>query len=155
MIRSLPDRLRNMANKPTVPSCTGGTMRTAADVIEANDRYISDLEAEIRVLRAVDKNTDYAAKWREAQAIVDKLPKTKDGVPILPGMELWADFRDGVFHGIAWAQLNNSGKRVPVTFDEPGVELYAGCKVRDTDPLACCLYSTEAAALAAQEAKQP
>lgn len=41
--------------------------------LDAKDRYITDLEAEIRVLRATGANADFAAKWREVRANVDQL----------------------------------------------------------------------------------
>jgi hypothetical protein len=44
-----------------VPNCPS--------VALAKDRqYIADLEAENRILRATEKNVDYEAKWKEAQA---------------------------------------------------------------------------------------
>lgn len=42
--------------------------------LDAAHRYIGDLEAEIRVLRNTDANTNYAALWREAQKMVDAIP---------------------------------------------------------------------------------
>ena len=71
-----------------------------------------------------------------AQAVVDKLPKTVDGVPIVPGMTVWprgdlfiGDEQGAVVKLILWDDLSGE------------VEL---------DARHC--YSTEAAALAAKEA---
>lgn len=46
----------------------------------ATQWYLNEIEAEIQQLRQ---------QLAEAKAIVDKLPKTADGVPIVPKMKLW------------------------------------------------------------------
>lgn len=84
----------------------------------------------------------------EAEAVIAKLPKTADGVPIVPGMEVWCDFRIEVVRGVAFACPDN---RVHVKFDEM-IDLTDGGKVMAdrSDPWVGCVYSTRAAALAAK-----
>jgi len=39
----------------------------AREQLVKDQRHMDDLEKELAVLRATDKNTDFAAKWREAE----------------------------------------------------------------------------------------
>jgi len=48
-----------------------------------------------RFLKLKHSLDDANAKIAELQAMVDKLPKTADGVPITPGMEVFLQFRGG------------------------------------------------------------
>ena len=73
------------------------------------------------------------------RAIVDKLPKTADGVPITPGMDVW-EVIPGTGVICYWC-----GVRI---IDEVGIVAENGSSTRTT-PDRC--YSTEAAAIEAQK----
>ena len=82
-------------------------------------------------------------------AIVEKLPVLGGGTRAVPGMTVWAAFRDGVFRGTVTGVFKER-HRVAVTFDE-SVQICDDEQVRKLRPLASCLYSTQAAAEAAKE----
>jgi hypothetical protein len=74
--------------------------------------------------------------------IVRRLPLTADGVPVVPGMEVWVD-------GTAWS---NKGDRAWNFYDRPftgEIEICTNLWCQ----LASKCYSTREAALAAREAK--
>lgn len=60
-----------------------------ANLPECSREYISDLEEEIEQL----------------EAIVDKLPKTADGVPVTPGMTIWFNTRKSEAKGFIVASV--------------------------------------------------
>lgn len=51
------------------------------------DRYANEYELAIDVAQAVSQRKE--AEIDRLQAIIDKLPKTADGVPVTPGMAIW------------------------------------------------------------------
>jgi len=80
------------------------------------------------------------------RAVVDKLPKTADGVVLFPGTTVWAAFRDGVFRGTVCPCMSEpKNGRAWVTFDKP-IKLADDIWVHDTEPMVSCLYSTRKAA---------
>ena len=76
-------------------------------------------------------------KLAKANAIIDKLPKTADGVPIVPGMRLYSERHQAWGGGI--------GSYVVASLQTTSTS--------DLDWIDGRLYSTEAAALAAKEGK--
>jgi hypothetical protein len=80
------------------------------------------------------------------QAIVDRLPKTRDGVPITPGMEVWTRrLYDGKLF---------SARVEKIVIDEDGLYLVlAGSGARVRDPDEC--FSTREAAEAAEVKQHP
>jgi len=81
------------------------------------------------------------------RAIVEKLPKTADGVPIVPGMYVYCAFRTGTIDGrVAGADL----LRVRVQYGHP-IDITDGGNVMadESDPYTTALYSTRALAEAA------
>lgn len=86
---------------------------------------ISELEAELSAkaveLQAAQSGLRIEKHEREKleadnerlQGIVEKLPKTADGVTVVPGMMAWGAFRDGVVEGaIAGLSPHCSGKQL-------------------------------------------
>ena len=61
-------------------NCAQEALAAANEQLAKDRRHMDDLEAEIRVLRATDKNTDYAAKWRHATAVLDRVMKDCNGL---------------------------------------------------------------------------
>ena len=57
------------------------------------------------VVQAVREATALIAKMlkriRELEAVVEKLPKTADGVPLVPGMAIWVWTDDGLAEDVA------------------------------------------------------
>ena len=105
-------------------------------------------------------NLEYAARLAKAEAIVERLPKTADGVVLFPGTEVWAQFTptDGPYHGVVSSPLSEprSG-RCAITFDEEVSlciedtrEEVDDVRSRWTEPMTAHLYSTRAAAEAAK-----
>ena len=113
---------------------------------------LSNLADEIERLRGKLDEAE-AVRWEKEgeadrlRAIVDKLLKTADGVPVVPGMELWSKpyFEDGEWHGpfrrfglvsdrVVW-MANPMG----TTYGHGGIDLHNS-------------YSTREAAEAAKEA---
>jgi len=45
----------------------------AHDQLVKDRRHMDDLESELHILRATDENVNYAAKWREALALLDRV----------------------------------------------------------------------------------
>jgi len=81
------------------------------------------------------------------RAIVEKLPKTADGVPIVPGMYVYCAFRTGTIDGrVAGADL----LRVRVQYGHP-IDITDGGNVMadESDPYTTALYSTRALAKSA------
>jgi hypothetical protein len=93
------------------------------------------------------QNTE--AELARLQGVVEKLPKTADGVVLFDGETVYASFRDGVFKGevIGGSYRKN---RVGIRFEQT-IQLTDDIAVHETDPLAKCLYSTKAAAEAARD----
>ena len=89
------------------------------------------------------------AELARLQGVVEKLPKTADGVVLFDGETVYASFRDGVFKGevIGGSYRKN---RVGIRFEQT-IQLTDDIAVHETDPLAKCLYSTKAAAEAARD----
>ena len=83
---------------------------------------------------------DILVAMREAKAIIDKLPKTADGVPVTSGTVVWVNNNDGV---------TTAPHRFLGTFgDHPVYNKYA---LPDTSiSISKDCYSTEKAALAAK-----
>jgi hypothetical protein len=56
------------------------------------------------------------ARVRAAEAIVSRLPKTADGVPIVPGMQLWLSEpeRPLVSRIASWREFNNAAEEIYV-----------------------------------------
>ena len=52
-------------------------------------RWPEDLDS------AEDILEELADEIERLQAIIDKLPKTADGVPVVPGMRLWSSYNNG------------------------------------------------------------
>ena len=81
----------------------GAEMRPYDEVIDQPQPCRKCLNEDIERLRAIvdccaaecppdeslEVNERVAVHIAELEAIVDKLPKTADGVPVVPGMELW------------------------------------------------------------------
>jgi len=61
-------------------NCAQEALAAANEQLAKDRRHMDDLEAEIRVLRATDKNTDYAAKWRHATDVLDRVMKDCNGL---------------------------------------------------------------------------
>lgn len=93
--------------------------KLAAEAVERAARAAYDREPETGVWADADPDTQayyladsraaliasgLPARVRELEAIVAKLPKTADGVPIVPGMKLWVPAFDeveddgGIYH---------------------------------------------------------
>jgi len=75
--------------------------RVTVKLSEPEDMFYSD--AEIVELFDGDPETLVIPLLRRAQAaeaLVDKLPQTADGVPVVPGMTVWWVRNDEVWHGI-------------------------------------------------------
>ena len=72
------------------------------------DSCAQELHAECRqALAELQEEND------RLQAIVAKLPKTADGVPVVPGMEVWQDCFDGIKQ--RWAASGIEDDRAMVT----------------------------------------
>lgn len=105
------------------------------DQIGSGDDPVGFLVASHRVL---------ANKLTSLSAIVEKLPKTADGVPIVPGMYVYCAFRTGTIDGrVAGADL----RRVRVQYGHP-IDITDGGNVMadESDPYTTALYSTRALA---------
>jgi len=97
----------------------------------------------------VDVAKYYVLALEESDAVIDKLPKTADGVVLFAGEIVYALFRDGIFKG----EIVGGGyrkNRVGVRFEQE-IQLTDDIAVHETDPLTKCLYSTREAAEAARE----
>jgi hypothetical protein len=59
---------------------------------------------------------DLLARARAAEAIASRLPKTADGVPIVPGMQLWLSEpeRPLVSRIASWREFNNAAEEIYV-----------------------------------------
>ncbi len=90
----------------------------------------------------------------QLQAVVAKLPKTEDGVPVVPGDTYWCVFEDdsGDYDAVnGWVVLScryvgHAKPHVDYDWEIPGV-LWDGAEV----PPGFAVYSTEAAAREAGE----
>ena len=83
------------------------------------------------------------AEINRLRAIVDKLPKTADGVPVVPGMEVWV-LADPVASGVV-VEVMEFGYTIRRDIGEQYITTYPGHIFGNYG------YSTEAAALAAKE----
>ena len=118
-------------------------------------RRVEELEADNLHLRnclqdAAKECGILKTELEAARAIVAKLPKTADGVPIVPGMHVWFYSRNSASQWVE--ELKVTGwEHLPGM--EPGyMFVLSVCNEAgesDGVNLACC-YSTEAAALAAK-----
>jgi hypothetical protein len=72
--------------------------RQPHDAIPIVSQWINAAEREVSNLRQ---------QLAEAQAIIDKLPKTTDGVPVWPGMVVWYLFRGIPYSTLALAFTKN------------------------------------------------
>lgn len=92
-----------------------------------------------------DAETEFAKEIERLQAIVAKLPKTKDGVPVLPNMEVWLPSYEQpgevVYLSADGALLINDSSEWP---DCPMQEGDWALRYADS------LYSTRAAAVAVE-----
>lgn len=126
-------------NPPCCPAC--GTPWQDHDGASRTCKALQDARARIAEL---------AAKCGRLQAVVDRLPKTADGVPVTPNMPVWCAFRCGVVHGTAWPC---TGNRMFVRY-EHAINLADDeypVMATESDPWREAVYSTESAALAAKE----
>jgi hypothetical protein len=102
---------------------------------QSEDCYLAEATATLRA-RVAELEAENA-KLRE---VVERLPKTADGVPITPGMELFYQQAPGHSITRAWAS------RFPgITYSQPAV---------GTTAETWCWHSTRAAAEAAQKGTQ-
>lgn len=108
---------------------------------------------EVTVVRSLE---DADALARDL-ALVEKLPRTADGVPVSPGMDVWCAFRQGIVHGRATGGVpihgdSLSATRMTVHYDDP-IDLTDGGEVwaDESDPTRVVCYSTERAAREAKE----
>jgi hypothetical protein len=105
-----------------------------------------------------DQDTkELARRCAEMQKVIDKLPKTADGVPIMPGMTLWVpkyatdeDFDDAecLVTGVTNYNACGYGGDDEESFHTANDDCLPGCDKNTSAKLA---YSTREAALAAKE----
>lgn len=102
-------------------------------VFEVNDELLTEAQAEnkrLRELMGTDQHPAGYSSWYEAekdmrqkyldlQAIVDKLPKTKDGVVPSEGMKVWfpwkAEYDPGLADGVACFRISAEDGFHPVS----------------------------------------
>ena len=82
---------------------------------ERTQEYIAWLEAELERLRA----------------IVDKLPRTADGVPVVPGMEVYYPIRSGTRQGEILQQWVNDSLDVTPCRSTNRVAIYSWYSTRE------------------------
>jgi hypothetical protein len=88
------------------------------------------------------------AELTRLREIVDRLPKTADGVPITPGMRVYCSF----VNESVWGSVSRQPEgRIKVHYDSP-INLITGGKLltKCSDPWLACVFSTREAAEAAQ-----
>jgi len=118
-----------MSKHHTCPKCGGSFWGSDMDWDELCADCLKELHAECEAQIAA-----LTAANAKLQAIVDKLPKTADGVAVMPGMKIWLDDSDGPVERVDTAICTTPG---------PQVHWY--------EPIWSQCYSTRAAAEAAKE----
>ena len=74
--------------------------------------------------------TEQASKITKLQAVVDKLPKTKDGVPIVPGMQIYfVHNRTLLSFGRSRVEASINERTVPIIAS--GIDYYSTCKAAE------------------------
>ena len=131
-----------------------------------HDQFIADEATRSRIDESAAKATRIAGLKSEIKAydlrmdndaaIIAKLPKTADGVPVVPGMRVYGAFRDGVMGGTYLGNAPGVGRMIfqPDKFniDDPHL-----INIDLDSPVffaaSRSVYSTHAAALAAKGGK--
>lgn len=113
-VKNLPERLRDLAEtlcgcQWNHPLCSPATCNEAADEIERLRAEVADAhmfaykalpdrkKREESLCGQIHRLREHIERLR---AIVDKLPKTADGVSITPGMTIWLNTRKSESKGI-------------------------------------------------------
>ena len=127
-------------------------------MISRKDRTVSDTPTLVERLRTwrtergpIDWNAadrlilESADRIAELEAVAERLPRTADGVPVVPGMIVWIHERGSSKIGTPWQTLT---EQVVTGMTEGCVEVES--RLRLFEAAACC-YSTREAAEAAGE----
>jgi hypothetical protein len=102
---------------------------------------------------------DLREKWQasnrriaELEAIVDKLPKMADGVPLVPGMRAYGSFRDGVEAGTVYQWTSRSRVMfIPQNYSSDDPHLIHSPAGTFMMAATSAIYSTREAAEAAKD----
>jgi len=112
----------------------------ATEAVSDNSDFANDLDRDLSIVlrNNLPSILSDLERLAELEAIVDRLPKTADGVPVTPGMEVWTDYWSGPQHGIV-RRLN--------------VQLEEGSCWADDEADEAMLYTTREAAEVARKKK--
>lgn len=114
---------------------------------EAQVRQDAQMDAEAKYENDMSEmeadRQELEAQLSAAQAIIDKLPKTADGVPVVPGMKVWWSHSNGNIDDAEVCELRDGGCGV-IIWDEA-----TGRLAHHLEYVAC--YSTREAAETAQK----
>ena len=101
-----------------------------SEVKPMSDDLLADLRDEEEPLMSAGEWLSLQARIDSLQAVVDKLPKTADGVPVVPGMNLYSPIVD---YNFGCLSLNADNPDDIACRDERGVEFtLATCDVWST-----------------------